>query len=407
MKRAGSAMVVIGVVLVLAAGAWSLWAVPSVVKFPLSTNLQLQYTGHFVTYMDARTGLPLAKPTSVPLTMSRTIKAVGSESSSSVAVVEEHIVLHYAGNTATETNYYALDRRSMDNVTSSRAWTFAPSNPGASAKTYYITLPMNLGPSTSMNIWKPETATTYPLRPLTTGSQPSSLDGLKVDWFSGTLPLTPVTSYKRASLAADGLPMSISPSAVEAEMTAAGVSVPKLESALVPTLTPSQLSAVLAVLKTNVPLHYYSFGTGLLAAEPRTGSIIELKNVIDGIAVAPSTTGIRTLIAVMSAHPTVSGVPAALAVLRHLVAEGPQPVYELQYTQTPAAVTTMVNTATSQLNQIRMVTYYLPIGAGVLGLLVLVAGLIIRRRRPGMPGTPLPAAEPASGPIEHPQRHVA
>ncbi len=407
MKRAGSVMAVVGLVLVLAAGAWSLWAVPKLVKFPLNTDLQLQYTGRFVTYVDAHTGLPLAQPVSVALTVNRHIKALGSESTSGVAAVEEQLTVIQGGTTTNETNVYALDRRAMDDVASSHAYTFAPGNPAPVTGSFYITLPMKLGPNTPMAIWKPETATTYPLRPLAAGSQPATLDGLRVDWFSAVLKLTPVAPYERASLAARGLPMSVPPSTVETEMTAAGISVPKLEGALVPKLTATQLSAVLAVLKTPVALHYYAFGSGLVAAEPRTGTIVALKNVIDGIAVAPSTTGMQTLITVMEAHPTVKGVTQALAVLHRLAAAPPQPVYEMQYTQTPAAITTMVNTANSQISQIRTVTDTLPIGAAVLGVLVLLAGFVLRRRHAGHGGTPVPSVKPVSPPAEHERRQVA
>jgi hypothetical protein len=271
---------------------------------------------------------------------------------------------------------------------------------------------MNLKPGvTPLNIWKPETGTTYALEPVAAGSQPASLDGLKVDTFAGGLNMVPVAPYERTALAARGLPMSISPASVQVEMTTAGISVPALEAALTPTLTPTQLTEVLAVLKTAIPLHYYVFGSGFLAAEPRTGAIIDLKSVIDGIAVAPSTTGLNTLIAVMADHPTVKGVPAALVVLRHLAAAPPQKVYELQYSQTPASVTGMVNTAQSQLKQIREVTYYIPIGLGVIALLLLLGGVIMfRRRRVAAISTALPSAQfPGRGTSEerHHRRHVA
>ena len=117
--------------------------------------------------------------------------------------------------------------------------------------------------------------------------------------------------------------MTITPASVEVKLSAAGISVPALTAALTPKLTPTQLHEVATVLATPVALHYYAFGSGLVAANTRTGAIIELKGVIDGIAVAPETSGLHTLIAVMAAHPTVKGVPAALAALRSL--EPPRP----------------------------------------------------------------------------------
>jgi len=405
MRRTSIILIICGAMLLAGAGAWSTLAGSKLVKFPLNTNTSLQYTGHFVTYVNARTGATLAHPTSAALTVDRTITAVGSECISSTAIVTENITLHYAGTTAHETNVYALNRTSMCNVPSARACTFAPGNPYPAAGSYYVTLPMNIKPGvTLMNIWKPETGTTYPLVPVAPGTQPASLDGLKVAWFSGVLKMTPVASYERTALAARGLPMTITPASVEARLSAAGISVPALTAALTPTLTPTQLSEVVAVLKTPIALHYYAFGSGFVGAETRTGAMIDLKNIIDGIAVSPDTTGLHTLMAVMAAHPSVKGVPAALAVLRSLAAAPPQPVYELQYSQTPASVAGMVRTAQSQLRQIWIVTYGVPIGMIVLGLLLLLGGVVLRLRRRRMLAlaslpTPLQAAAGSEGTV--------
>jgi hypothetical protein len=394
MRRTGIILIICGALVLAGAVAWSTLAVPRLVKFPLSTDTTLHYSGHFVTYVNAKTGATLATPTSAPLMVDRTIKAVPSASTSSVAIVDENIVLHYSGSTVKETNVYALDRRSMCNVPNTHACTFAPGNPYPAAGSYYVTLPMNIKPGvTPLNIWKPETGTTYPLVELRTSSQPSSIDGLNVAWFSGVLPMTPVASYERTALAARGLPMSLAPSQVEEEMAADGVSVTALSAALTPVLSPAELSEVAAVLRTSVPLYYYAFGAGLVAAETRTGVIISLKNVIDGIAVAPSTTGLQTLVTVLSHHTSVKGVPAALTALRRMAAAPPQPVYELQYTETPASVANMVSTAKSQLRQISIVTDDVPIALVVIGLLLVIAGVARRLRRRTPPASSQVAGE--------------
>ena len=317
-----------------------------------------------------------------------------------------------AATVLTEKNAYAFNRTSMTEVTSPDAYTFTQGNTPPVVGSSYITLPMNLKAGMpTINIWKPETGTTYPVSLVPAGAGPAALDGLGVDWFFGRIDMVPVAPYERVALASRGLPMSISPASVQAEMTQAGISVPALERALTPTLTPSQLSAVLAVLKTPIPLHYYVFGSGYLAGEPRTGAIIDLKNIIDGIAVAPSTTGLHTLIAVMADHPTVKGVPAALVVLRRLAAAPPQKVYELQYSQTPVSVAGMVSTAQSQLTKIRTVTYYVPIALAVLALLLLAFGGTItvrRRRRVAALSAPVPSAHTPDGTeVRHHGRHAA
>jgi hypothetical protein len=204
--------------------------------------------------------------------------------------------------------------------------------------------------------------------------------------------------------------MSLAPSQVEAQMATDGVSVSALSAALTPVLSPTELSEVAGVLRASVPLHYYAFGSGLVAAETRTGAIISLNNVIDGIAVAPSTTGLDTLITVLSHHSSVKGVPAALTALRSMAAAPPQRVYELQYTQTPASVATMVSTAKSQLRQISIVTDDVPIALVVIGLLLIVAGVTrrLRRRTPPASSQVVSGTQPTAGSDSlRAERHVA
>ncbi len=392
MRPSRISLVVAGGVLLVGAGLWSLLAVPALVKFPLSTDAVLHYDGHFVTFVDQATGRTLPSASSAPLTVRRHIAAVPSASTSSVAVVDEQLALSFGGRSVSEHNRYALDRRTMENVSSDQAYTFAPANPGAVAGSYYITLPMNLGPDSSgLRIFKPETGTTYPLVPLADGHQPATLDGLPVQWFSGTLPMTPVASYERANLAAQGLPMTVPPARIEAGLAAAGISVPALTRVLAPVLTPAETTRVATVLASRVRLDYYAYGTGLVAAEPRSGQIIELKNVVDGIAFKPATGGISTLVSVLDRHRSLPGVPAALRALRALVSAPPQAVYQLTYTETPASVASMVVTANSQLTGIEVVTEVVPISAAVLGALLVILGLglaAMDRRRLTAPGAP-------------------
>lgn len=386
-RRSGFVVGAIGVLLLLAALVWSTVAVPALVRFPTSTDITLHYRGHLVTYVDQKTGAPLLRPASVPLSVGRTIRAIPSLSTSSTAVVHERLVVHSGSNASVENNQFTFNRRKMSEVASRQAYTFSPQIPGASVGSYYITLPMNLRSNTTgLDMWKPETATTYRLAPLGKASPPSKLDGLKVVWFQGVLPMTPVASYERAALAARGLPLDIPVRRVEAELAAEGISIPKLSRALLPVLSSSELKTVAKVLSSPVRLRYYAYGHGLVAGEPRTGAIIALRDIVDGIAAAPVTNGIDSLVTVLSHHDGVAGVRAAVTVLRRLVAASPQPVYELQYSQTPASVLDMVNTANKQRSQISLVDAWIPAGLAGLGVILVIVGAMVLWLRRAAPG---------------------
>jgi len=83
--------------------------------------------------------------------------------------------------------------------------------------------------------------------------------------------------------------------------------------------------------------------------------------------------------------------------MRRIETAPPQPVYELHYTQTPATVASMVKLARNQINQLNLAQRDLPIGLGVLGLLLLLPAVVrFVRRRPELEAGPGQVmAEPA------------
>jgi len=378
----------LGVVVLAVAVLWTPVAVPALVKFPTNTNVRVAYTGSLLTYVNAKTGATLKQPVAAKLAIDRHLQAMPAASSSSLALVKETMTVQAGAVHMSEVNVYALDRRTMQAVASSKAYTFKPGNNPNRMSSYYVTLPMGLTSTTKLPMWKPESGTTYLLHPLgsATAATPATLNGLKVMWYTGSLPMTLAPAYERASLAARGFPMSLTSAEVEAQLAAAGVPVSRLTAALPTVLTSSQLKALLAVLGKPVSLQYFVFGSGELAAESRTGTIIKLQNVIDGVAVRPDPASLRAVTSILDLHLNVPVVATAVAVMRRMEAAPPQPVYELRYTETPAAVTTMVNLARNQINQLAVAQRDLPIGLGVLGLL-LVAPAVVRlaRRRPGGP----------------------
>ena len=111
-----------GVVLLLGSMGVRVAVAPALVRLPLNLDETAHYTGRALTYVDAKTLVPLAKPTSVPITVDRHVKVVSG--SFSHAVVDETITIT-AGSTKTVEQYqYVMDRRSMQLVDDPRAYAF-------------------------------------------------------------------------------------------------------------------------------------------------------------------------------------------------------------------------------------------------------------------------------------------
>jgi len=299
--------------------------------------------------------------------------------------VRETITLRSGALTSLEHNVYALNRRSMEAVPDSRAYTYVPGNIVNRDSSYYVTLPMGLTSTTRLPFWYTPAGTSYLLHPVTggTSANPSTLDGLPVSWYSGSLPMTVAPPYERAALASQGLPMSLTPAQLQAQLGSAGISEQKLGAAIAPTLTKSELTTLLAILTKPVALQYFVFGSSQVAGEPRTGTIVELQDLVDGVAVRLDPAPLRTVTSILSRHSNVLGVPAAVAALTRIESAPPQTVSELRYTQTPGSVASIVTTARNQINQTNLVSRYIPIGLAILGLLLLLPAVVqlARKRR--------------------------
>jgi len=372
----------VGVVILLVAALWTPIAVPALVKFPTSTNVHILYSGTMTTYVNAKTGSPLASPAVTKLSIDQHLQAIPAKSSSSVALVKETITVRAGGLTSLESNVYTLNRRTMAAVSDPREFTYVPGNTINRDSSYYVTLPMGLTSTTKLPFWYAPAGSAYLLHPLAAGiSNPSSLDGLAVMWFAGNMPMTPAPAYERAALASQGLPMSLTPAQVEAQLGAAGVSEKSLATALLPALSKSELTTLLAVLSKPVALQYFVFGASQVAGEPRTGTIVKLQNLVDGVAVRLDPAPLRTVTSILSRHTNVPGVSAAAAALTRIEKAPPQNVSEFRYTQTSASVASIAKIARNQINQMNWVTRYIPIGLGVLGLILVALAMLVGRGR--------------------------
>jgi hypothetical protein len=378
MRRVG--VLVLGVVLLAAAVSWRPVVSPRIVKFPGGLNQTSHYQGTVVLSVNQSTDLPLAQALTLPLEIDRHVQSVTS--GAHVAVLHETITAHLGPETVTQDNVYALNRRTMENVADTAAYTIAPTSTLDRAGSYYLTYPMGV-PATGAGYraWKPETGTTYPIS--STALPESSIDGTPVVGLTGQLPQTPVDSAETAALAAQGFPTQMTGAQFETVLHADGTDLAAATASLAGVLTTAELATLRTALSQPVPLHYVAYGHGTLAVNPTSGAIVALTGLVDSIGVRPGLVGLAPALAVLTRH-SVNPQVASLLGLLHTLAAGPaQPVYQLRYSQTPESVTASAAFARSQAHKIRLATVTIPFAIGIAGLLVTAAGVfLVLRRRP-------------------------
>jgi hypothetical protein len=369
-----------GAALVIGAAVWRPAVVPQLVRFPDDTHQHAEYAGTFVTFVDSATGATLATPRTEPLSIRRNIDSVAGRTGARSATVSERVVARLGDRTDTQTRTYTLDRRSMRNVGTAA---------GAAAGSYYVTLPLGFDErDVAFSMYKPETGTTY--RIFTAPAAPTEkVADLRVTRLAGTLAPTPVSAAYRDVLAGQGLPMELTPAQVAAQLAAAGVPIDAI-GALNAILTPGEQATLADALAKPVPLQYFAYGSGSVAAEHNTGMLVQLRDIVDGISVKPDLSGLGPLVTILERHRDLAPVANALDALNATATAPAAPVYELRYTQTPASVKATAGDVRDQLRSLRLVADA-PYVLAVAGLVLVALGTRRRLR------TMQPAAAPVRG----------
>jgi hypothetical protein len=228
----------------------------------------------------------------------------------------------------------------------------------------------------ALSIWKPEAGASYPL--VSTTPATGTEAGTKVVYLRGEIPTPlPAPAYELAILQARGLPMQLTPDQASAQLTAAGVDVAAVAPVLMTTLTAAELKAVTGVLTLPMPLKYSVYGHGLMGAEPKTGGLVTLTGIVDGIAVKPDMSGMAPAVAALKQHADVPAIASLIAILDKMAAAPPQPVYEMQYTQTPASVADAASYTRSEADKVVLATKTIPVATAVVAAMFVLGGIAL------------------------------
>jgi hypothetical protein len=374
----------VGVVLVVVAVVFAVVGVPALVRFPLTTNQTAYYTGRFSIYVNQSTLEPLATPTVLPMTVSRQVKVLSGGFSTAVLAERDTI---RAGQLTYHQNFqFLLNRRTMAFENGPQTMMFGQPAKTDIAGTYRVNFPLGTSVSGRYPIWNTETDGAAVV---SGGRGPFSLPGvpgLQVEQFISDI-TGPVSPYYRNWLVHNGFPGSITPTQLEPRLSALGVNVPALLGTFLPVLTPAQRSQVEQVLGAPVPLVYTFFYRGTVDVEPRTGVMVKVDTTAEGVKVAPSLVGIDRLRPLLAAHSTIPAVAALSSALNKLAAAPPQTAVDYTWVQTLGSQRHMANLAKSQIHKLNLVDA-VPWVLGVLGLVLVALGLVLRRRpRPAQPAT--------------------
>jgi hypothetical protein len=149
--------------------------------------------------------------------------------------------------------------------------------------------------------------------------------------------------------------------------------------AVVAALPTADQARIAALQRKPIPLLYEESLSGRIAIEPKTGLLANLFNERITVTVRPNPNGIAPLAAILNRNDGVAAVRSALPKLRAASSHA-QPVFALDYHQTPASVAETADDISSASRQLSVAKLWLPLLLAALGVGFLALGARRARR---------------------------
>ena len=388
MLRAGKWLIGFGVGFLVVALLWLVFAVPALVRYPLTIDATPVYEGTFTLFVDAKTFAPLPTPQKLPLKVTRHIDALGSKSSWSNVVVSEKIDFN-AGDgqfLQSQDNQYVMNRRSIENVKDDRAYAFTPTNVVDRSPAFRLNFPLGTDADKEYLVYKNEVGTTYTAHP--DPKQPNvELDGLHLIAFAASAGPLPITqAYIDLLSKTVPLPESLTITQLTPLLLQAGIDVPGTLAALAPVISPEDLQTLTSLAAKPVTLVYLDTFAGTDAVEPTTGAVVAVRDLIETVSATASPDALPPIIDVLKRYPQVPEAQKALDGLNAL-GKSPIPLFRNEFSQTDASIKDMAGQVKDQKNKIDLVKTTVPTVLFVIGLAAGIVGLVLvflgSRRRGG------------------------
>ncbi len=417
------ALIVLGLLIVVLAGAFKLGGPDLLVKYPGAVDKTFDQTGDTTLYVAPQSVTPVSRALVLPLAVKVRLHTIGHVGNNIVVAEDQQQNINKGALKADQKLTFVFDRSSMKNVTNVRAFAFDPTRGLDRSPNYAVNFPIHTG-SGPYAVWKDETGSTFPMNKV----GQTSRNGVTLTTMRGTLSGVPLASYYVNTLPSIFVEKQEPLSKLSAALAVTRIDPVVVTRSVQGLLTPGDNAAITRILAQPVPLSFTLAATTTMQVEPTTGVIAGM-NVDQTISAVPSVAQI-TMIQSILGQPRYADqqlVKIAAALMARLAANPPSTrILRIRYSSTPASLTDLTSYAHHLAGQIGMIETTIPMGLLVLGLVLFAAGVVLRTvrgpghptpppptpkhrpgRRPAPPETPVaagpdgstrPPADPASGP---------
>jgi hypothetical protein len=349
---------------------------PQLTKLPTSLDIKYHFSGTYTGYVNQSTGARLAAPQNLPLSIDRQVKAVPAQSTSSELVVNDASAVMIGPGKTPQILQYVLDRSTAENVKSPHAYALVPGNVVDRAGSYSLGPPLGADTAKTYPMWVDEIGKTVPI---TYANATQTVHGVAVREWQLNLPATPMAA---SFVSAMHLPMTMSFADFEAQLKAQGTDLALGLKILSGSLTAAEKASLAALTARPIPLQYFYAITIKLLVEPASGTIVDTLTAVRAYSVRPVLRPFAaTLAPMLAAHPANLAAAPLAAGSKKLTTAPAQPLYTLTFHQTPASVTETAGQAGHNANLLNILEMWIPVGLGVIGLILVGLAFTGRWRR--------------------------
>ncbi len=376
MRTSRIVLLVIGVIVLAVAAIWRPVVAPQLTKLPTSLNINYLFAGTYTGYVNQSTGARLGAPQNLPLSIDRQVKAVPTQSTSSELVVNDASAVAIGPDKTPQILQYVLDRSTAKNLKSPYAYALVPGNMVDRAGSYSLGPPPGADTAKTYPMWVDEIGKAVPV---SYANATQTVHGVAVREWQLNLPATPMAA---SFVSAMHLPTTMSFAEFEAQLKAQGTDLALGLKILSGSLTAAEKTSLAALTAKPIPLQYFYAITIKLLVEPASGTVVDTLTAVRAYSVRPELGPFAAGLAPMlAAHPANLASAPLVAGSKKLTAAPAQPLYTLTFHQTPASVTETAGQAGHNANLLKIIEMWIPIGLGVIGLILVGLGFTGRRRR--------------------------
>ena len=270
---------------------------------------------------------------------------------------------------------YVIDRKSAVSLDDARSYAFAPANKVDRSGDYRLAFGFDVAEGRPIRLYSNDTNSTYQAVP--DAREPTvTVRGNRALVYNGrqqSHTLTPV--YLAGLEQAIGLPVTTTLKELGRGLERAGVDL----SAVVAALPRADQERVKQLQGKAIPLIYEVSLESRAAIEPKTGTLANLFHDRVTVTVRPDPKALAPLVAILDRNEAVAAVRSSQPKLQAASTQA-QPVFALDYHQTPASVNDTGDDISTASTQISVVKLWLPLILVGLGLGLVALGARRGRR---------------------------